>query len=248
MSRSRSDARPTPTEPVEGTLRPADHADASENAGGCSIRRSRQPPTRHRRLAPLGLAPAHLDAHRARAAAAARDRRGSRLPRAAAQRRPERRHAVLHRQPRPCADPRQPQHVRRVHVAVVLGDLHPAVRVAHRVRHPAHEAPLEGARAQPAAHARAPRPPRRAPRVDRGAHPRDGCRSLGRAVAIGPRRAAAEEGRLSGRALRLGCDALGLGRTRLSARDRQPRLPHGAHRRAARRRAGRRIRLHRAGA
>ena len=55
---------------------------------------------------------------------------------------------------------------------MVLGDLHPAVRLAHRLRHPAHEAPLEGAARAAAAHAGAPRAPRRAPRVDRRARAR----------------------------------------------------------------------------
>ena len=82
----------------------------------CSIRRHRPAGARLRRLAALGLAPAHEHAHRARAAAAARDRGGARLARAAAQRRPERRHAVLRRQPRPRAGARQPAAVRRLHV------------------------------------------------------------------------------------------------------------------------------------
>ena len=59
---------------------------------------------------------------------------------------------------------------------LVLGDLHPAVRLAHRLRHPAHQAPLEGAARAAAAHARAPRSARRLPRstvdLDSGA----GCR------------------------------------------------------------------------
>ena len=91
--------------------------------------------------AALLLAPAHQHAHRAVPAAAARDRRGARLARAAAQLRPERRHPVLHRQPRPRAAARQAPGVRRLHLGLVLVDLPAAVHLADRLRHPAHQAP-----------------------------------------------------------------------------------------------------------
>ena len=73
-------------------------------------------------------------------------------------------------------DPRRPAAVRRLLVGVVLGDLHPAVRLADRLRHPAHEAPLEGAARAAAAHSGAAAPARRPPRVDRRADAGRGCR------------------------------------------------------------------------
>ena len=115
-------------------------------------------------------------------------------------------------------------------LAVVLGDLHPAVRLAHRLRHPAHATPLEGAARAAAAHARAPRAPRRAPRVDRRADSRDGCRRPPADRRDRARPDQLQQGRLPRRAVRLGRDAVGLGRARLPARDRQPRLPRRARR------------------
>ena len=101
--------RRTPHRPVEGTLRPADHADSSADA------RMRHPTTSS--SPPLGVVGwlrwgwRQLTSMRTAlvlllllAIAAVP---GSH--RAAAQRRPERRHAVLRRQPRPRPDPRQPQ-------------------------------------------------------------------------------------------------------------------------------------------
>ncbi len=92
------------------------------------------PRPRRARLGPLDLAAAHQHAHRAAAAAAARRRRGARVAVPAAQHRPGRRRAVLPRPPaaRAVARPRQP--LRRLLLAVVLGDLPAAVRQPGRLR------------------------------------------------------------------------------------------------------------------
>ena len=72
------------------------------------------------------------------------------LARAAAQRRPERRHPVLAATTPTCPGARQPPAFDIYTLAVVLGDLPAAVHLAHRLRHPAHQAPLRRA-ARPAA-------------------------------------------------------------------------------------------------
>ena len=170
-------------------------------------------------MAAVGLAPGHEHAHGPRPAADARDRGHPRVARAPAQCRPERRHAVLRHLPRrrTCTGLVQP--LRRLHVALVLRDLPPALPVADRLRHPAREAPREGAHVAPAPHARA----ALAPRGLREAHRRglggDGC--LGPGIRIHrPRREAAAPRRLPRRAGRLARHLVGFGRARLPARDR----------------------------
>ncbi len=250
MSRSPSETSDASVpEPAEGTLRPSDHFDSAPAESTSSPRRApehgirRDHPARARPggMAAVGMAPAHEHAHRARPPAAARDRGGARLDRAAAHRRPERGVAVLRRQSRPGARARQPAAVRRLHLGLVLVDLHPAVRLPHRMRDPAHEAPLEGPARASAAHARASRAPRRPPVVARRARTGVGCRRR-RRDRDRHRDRAVEARRLPRRALRRARHAVGLGRARLRARDRQPRLPHGVDRGA--RRGGRRRRLH----
>ncbi len=181
MSRSRSEASPDAvnSSPVEGMLRPSDHADGSQDEVLSSSEPERDPASGIIQP-PLGVvgwfrwAWRQLTSMRTAlvlllllAIAAVP---GSLVPQRGAD--PERRHPVLHRQSRARAGARQAEPVRRVFVAVVLGDLHPAVRVADRMRHPAHPAPLEGAARSAAAHTCAPRAAGRAPRLDR----RAGCR------------------------------------------------------------------------
>ena len=84
-------------------------------------------------------------------AAAARDRRGARVARAAAQLRPERRHPVQGRESRTPSRCSTSFGVFTTYtLVVVLGHLPAAVRVARRLRHPAHQAPPRRA-ARPAA-------------------------------------------------------------------------------------------------
>ena len=126
--------------------------------------------------------------------------------------------------------------------AVVLGDLPAAVRLAHRLHHPAHQAPPRGAARAAAEDARAALAARRLHRA-RPAVPAGVDREAAADAAIAPRRDAAEAGGLPGRAVRAARRGIRLGRARLPARDRQPGLPHRARRRARRRRHRRRLRL-----
>ncbi len=193
------------------------------------------------------MAPAHQHAHGAAPASAARNRGDPGVARTPAQCRSQRRDAVLHRQPRPSADPRRAPTVRHLHVGLVLGDLHPVVHLAHRMCHPAHAAPLEGAAGPAPAHSCT---SRAALDVSRDVDRRGGCRPrslCGRRC--GSRRAAAAPRWLPHRAVRhrssgrleLQC----LGRARLPERDREPHLPRRARGRSHRGRSRRRLHLHR---
>ena len=131
--------------------------------------------------------------------------------------------------------------VRRVRGAVVRGDLHAAVRLAGRLRHPA--APV----ARPGDARRPPDAPRHLLRLP---HPPrwDDRRVARRVRRAGPRHAASRRlaRRPPDRGRRRGD---GRGRERLPARDRQPRLPRRAAGPARRHRPERPLRLqgHRAG-
>ncbi len=173
---------------------------------------ARQPEARPGRLAALHLAAAHLDAHGARPAPAPRRRRDPRLARAADLERPERRPPVARGQPRRGEGARLLRAVLDVLLAVVLGDLPAALRLAHRLRDPARMAPREGDRRGTTSHAGAARPARgaRAPGVRRHRGRRARRRAGGAAEARLPRRG------VLGRAR-----PLDLRRTRLPPRDRQ---------------------------
>jgi hypothetical protein len=98
-----------------------------------------------RRLPPLLLATAHQHAHRPVPAAARRVRGRARLARSPADLRPERRHPVQGRQPRMVESSRLPRGLQHLFVGVVLSHLHPPFHLAHRLHHPAHDAPRQGA-------------------------------------------------------------------------------------------------------
>ena len=123
-------------------------------------------------------------------------------------------------------------------LGLVLEHLPAAVRLAHRLRHPAHQAPPRGAARRAAEDPGAAR--RGWPASPRA--PLDGGRPMPQPPSTRPARCCAS-GRLPGRAVTTPAATLGLRRARLPARDRQPRLPHRAHRRARRRRNRRRLRL-----
>ena len=190
---------------------------------------------RRGRLGALGVAAAHLHADRAHPALPARARLDPRLDPAAAGQRPGVGDAVLHVAPGARAVAEPPRAVQRVRRALVRGDLHPALRLAGRVRRAADvQAGRLGADAAAA-----------------------GAEEPGAAAAVGdlPVGAVAGRGRRRGRlgarraavpapaAGRRGRRPLAGGREGVPARGRQPALPPVAARRAALDRARRAVRL-----
>ena len=187
------------------------------------------------RLGALGVAAAHLHADRAHPALPARARLGARLHPAAGGRRPGVGDAVLHVAPGPRAVAEPPRAVQRVRRALVRGDLHPALRLAGRVRRAADV--QAGRLGQDAAAAGAEEP---------GAAAAVGDVPVGAVAGRGRRR-----GRLGARRAALPAPAAGRrrrrplarGREGVPARGRQPALPPVAARRAALDRARRALRL-----
>ena len=133
--------------------RPSDHMDAPAPAPQSKVQ---QPRLGFVGLRAVLLASAHEHAHRAVAAAAARDRGDPGLARAAAHLRPERRHrstAPNNPDTAPVLDSFQ---VFNIYTSVWFSAIYLlAVHLADRLRDPAHQAPLRGAARPPAEDSRA---------------------------------------------------------------------------------------------
>ncbi len=190
--------------------------------------RRRRPPTgtvRPHRLAAVGLAAAHLDAHRADPAVPARPGQRARVGAAAGGHRPGRRSPSTTRAPGAGADPDQAVAVQRLRRALVRGHLPAAVPLPGRLRAAAH---VPAGRLGPAAAAaRAAQPGPAAAGGHGYSHRSAPDEALAAASAL-----------LAGKRFRLRTGRrLGLGREGLPARGRQPAVPPRAAGPAGRRSA-----------